>query len=73
MLLLFLLLLQCFVYHLHTGVRAGGGIGEYHLTPGMLDIFSCFCCLLTFVKIKFFKSSFRNTIRVSNYLDPDQE
>ena len=32
-----------------------------------------FCCLLIFFKINFFgKNSFRNTIRVSNSLDPDQ-
>ena len=36
----------------------------------MLGNFSCFCChrLLTLLK----KTSFRNTIRVSNNLDPDQ-
>ena len=28
--------------------------------------------LLIFVKIKFSKNSFRNTIRMSNSLDPDQ-
>ena len=41
----------------------------------MLDNFSCFCChLLTFFKINFFsKDSFRNTISVSNGLDPDQD
>ena len=31
-----------------------------------------FCRLLTFFKIIFFKNSFRNTIRLSNSLDPDQ-
>ena len=32
------------------------------------------CCLLTFFKINFFsKNSFRNTIRMSNSLDPDQD
>ena len=30
------------------------------------------CRLLTFFKINFFKKYFRNTIRVSNKLDPDQ-
>ena len=30
-----------------------------------------FCHLLIFFKINFFKKSFRNTIRVSNSLDPD--
>ena len=29
--------------------------------------------MLTFFKIKLFKNSFRNTIRVSNGLDPDQD
>ena len=38
----------------------------------MLGNFSRFCChLLTFFKINFFKN--RNTIRVSNGLDPDQD
>ena len=32
-----------------------------------------FCLLLTFFKINFSKSSFKNTIRVSNSLDPDQD
>ena len=31
------------------------------------------CRLLTFVKFAFSKNSFRNTIRVSNGLDPDQD
>ena len=40
----------------------------------MLGSFSCFCSrLLTFLKIIFFKKSFRNTIRVPNGLDPDQD
>ena len=40
----------------------------------MLGNFSCFCCpLLTFFKINFFKIKFRNTIRVSNALDSDQD
>ena len=40
----------------------------------MLGNFSCFCCHLpTFSKINFFKKSFRNTIRVSNNLNPDQD
>ena len=44
------------------------------LTLGMLDIFSCICqCSWLFFKINFLKKkSFRNTIRVSNGLDPDQ-
>ena len=29
--------------------------------------------MLTFFKVKFFRISFRNTIRVSNCLDPDQD
>ena len=33
----------------------------------MLGNFSCFCCVLTFLK----KKSFKSTIRVSNSLDPD--
>ena len=33
-----------------------------------------FCCrLLTFFKINFLKKSFRNSIRLSNGLDPDQD
>ena len=40
----------------------------------MLGNFSCFCCrLLTFFKITFPKKSFRNSTRVSNGLDPDQD
>ena len=40
-----------------------------HLTLCML----CFYChLLTFSKLTASKNSFRNTIRVSNDLDPDQ-
>ena len=40
----------------------------------MLGNFSFFCCrLLTFYKLTFSKNSFRNTIRVSNRLDPDQD
>ena len=31
-----------------------------------------FCRLLIFFKINFLKNSFRNTIRMSNGLDPDQ-
>ena len=40
----------------------------------MLGNFSCFCCrLLMFFKINFFDNFFfRNTIRASNSLDPDQ-
>ena len=39
----------------------------------MLGIFFIFCCrLLTLFEI-FLKNSFRNTIRVSNGLDPDQD
>ena len=41
----------------------------------MLRIFMLLCCrLLTFLKKKnFFENSLRNTIRMSNSLDPDQE
>ena len=40
----------------------------------MLGNVLCFCShLLTFFKIKISKNSFRNTIRVSNGLDPDQD
>ena len=40
----------------------------------MLGNFWCFCCrLLTFQNLLFQNKSFRNTIRVSNGLDPDQE
>ena len=39
----------------------------------MLDNISCFCCgEVTFFKLIFSKDSFRNIIRVSNGLDPDQ-
>ena len=44
------------------------------VTLCMLGNFSCFRCrLLTFFKVIFSKDSFRNTIRVSNSLDPDQD
>ena len=43
------------------------------LTLCMLGDFSCSCCrLLTFFKINFFKNPIKNTIRLSNSLDPDQ-
>ena len=37
----------------------------------MLGNSSCFFFRFFFFKINFFKNSFRNTIRVSNCLDPD--
>ena len=47
---------------------------KYALTLSMLGNFSCFCCrLLTFFKINFFKISFRETIRVPNSLDLNQD
>ena len=40
----------------------------------MLGNFSCFCShLLTFSKLTFSQNSFRNTIRVSNSLDSEQD
>ena len=44
----------------------------FKVTLCMLGNFSCFCChLLTIIKINFFqKNSLRNTIRVSNGLEP---
>ena len=48
--------------------------GKTALTLCMLGNFPCFCCrLLTVFIITFFRSYFRNTIRVSNSLDPDQD
>ena len=47
-----------------------------HKTLCMLHNFLCICCHLltfTFFKINIFKNSFRNTFRVSNGLDPDQD
>ena len=40
----------------------------------MLEIFACFCVVCGFFssKLTFSRNSFRNTIRVSNSLDPDQ-
>ena len=38
----------------------------------MLGNFACFFVFADFFNINFFKNSFRNTIRVSNSLDPDQ-
>ena len=47
--------------------------GDFILTLCMLGIFSFFCCdLLTFLKMNFFQKILKNTIRVSNGLDPDQ-
>ena len=47
---------------------------DISLTLCVLCNFSCFCCLLlTFFKLNFSKNSFRNTIRVSNVLDPYQD
>ena len=44
------------------------------LTLCMLGNFSCFCCrLLNFFKNNILNNSFRNTVRVSNGLDPDQD
>ena len=37
-----------------------------------VKIFRLFSCLLIFFKPTFSKNSFRNTIQVSNKLDPDQ-
>ena len=41
----------------------------------MLGNFSCLCCrlLIFFSKLTFSKNSFRNTIKVSNSLYPDQD
>ena len=40
----------------------------------MLGNFPFFCyCLLTFSKLSFSNNFFRNTIRASNDLDPDQD
>ena len=50
--------------------------GLVDLNLCMLGNFSCFYCRLrTFFKIHFFKKKiqFRNSIRVSNCLDPDQQ
>ena len=39
----------------------------------MLGNFLCFCCHLTFFEIYPFKKHFRNSIRPSNSLDPNQD
>ena len=53
--------------HLHV-------IWPYPVTPCKLGNFSCFCCcLLTISKLTFAKDSFRNTIRVSNNLEANQD
>ena len=47
----------------------------YSLTLCLLGNFSDFfvvCCCFCFSKLTYSKNSFRNTIRVSNSLDPDQ-
>ena len=38
----------------------------------MLGNSAYFCCLLIFFKIDIFKNYFRNTIKMSGSLDPDQ-
>ena len=44
-----------------------------HLTHCILEIFLCFFVVCWFFsKLIFWKNSFRNTIRMSNSLDPDQ-
>ena len=53
---------QQLLIHLHLGINS--------LPPG--NFFMFFWLLLFFhIKINLFKNSFRNTIRVSNSLDPD--
>ena len=42
----------------------------YSMSPG--QFYMVFCRLLIFFEINFSKNYFRNTIRVSNRLDPDQ-
>ena len=67
--------------YLNAVIANGLKENNYHtgksnlFTLCMLGNFSGFCCrLLTFFKIIFFKrTSFRNTIRVTNSLDPDQD
>ena len=39
----------------------------------LLQLFACYCCLLIFFYLTFSKLSFRNTIRVSTSLDPNQD
>ena len=68
---------QSFVYqHQDTGNPAHKNFGrdlEIELTLCMLGNFACFFVVCGFFfKINFSKKSLRNTIRVSNSLDPDQ-
>ena len=66
------LLIKDFVVHIQL-YQVFMWPGSLTLTPFILCNFSCFCYnLLTFSKIIFLKDSFRNTIRVSNGLDPDK-
>ena len=47
---------------------------KINITLCMLgNFFMLFCCLLTFIKINFLKNSLRNTVKVSNGLNPDQD
>ena len=47
---------------------------RFFLTLCMLGNFSYFCYrMMSFLKINIFKKYFKNTIRVSNGLDPDQD
>ena len=63
-----------FVERIFTLAQMIGETLFLFLTFNILGI-SCFCCLLlTFFKINFFsKISLRDTIRVSNGLDPDHD
>ena len=67
--------LFCFFFKIRLTAIALAHEPILFLTLYMLGNFSCFCYrLLTFFKITFHKKkSFRNTIRESNDLDPDQD
>ena len=55
-------------------VTSGSSIWKSSQSLYMLGDFSCFCCqLIFFSKLPYSKKYTRNTIRVSNSLDPDQD
>ena len=59
-----------FIGYLKTGE---GGSSEPPLDPTLLGNFSCFCCLLTFLKLNFFKTLFQEDYQsVKQLMDPGQ-
>ena len=70
------LLTVCVFAVITTKIPCAGSftnVGD-HVLAFELSMLGNFCCrLLTFSEVNLFLNSFRNTIRVSNSLDPDQD